>query len=207
MFLSKCSNECNYLKRFGENLQLLGLNIMLLWTICVFLSASPSLCFSTGRPRSVLPLPRLWSVLLGCEVPDVQPASTGKGELRAALCQQGEEEGSRLSCVCFSVYCQHTKWPQMTLYMHVCIIQNLISCSVSPHVFKLHKMWLETRCCDPVLAGETGPVVEDGGRREGGRQPGNKLWNLAQHFNISSPPLPLLALGLVKWNRRRWSWG
>lgn len=98
--------------------------------------------FSTGRQQSVLSLPRLWSVLLGYEVPDVQPVLAGKGELRALLLQGGR--GARRlavcrvrlclcasftwACVCFCVYCQHVKWPQMGLYMHGRITENLISC-------------------------------------------------------------------------------
>lgn len=46
--------------------------------------------------------------------------------------------------VCFCVYCQQMKWPQMTLNMHARIIENLISCNVNACVFKLHGIWLET---------------------------------------------------------------
>lgn len=45
-------------------------------------------------------LPRLWSVLLGYEVPDVQPVLTEKGELNVAVSAGGRRRLASVVCVC-----------------------------------------------------------------------------------------------------------
>lgn len=93
--------------RFGENLPALRPQHHIFENhLCkIFLSAS--LWFAPGRPRSVLSLPRLWSVLLGCEVPDVQPVLAGKGELRAVLfqCGWGKKRLVSVLCVLYMTLC------------------------------------------------------------------------------------------------------
>lgn len=104
-FFSKCSNEWNYLQSVVVKLPALRPQHR------VFLSASLSVRFSTGRPRSVLSLPRLRPVLLGCEGPDVQPVLTGEGELGAALFHQGRRT---TACVCRVCVCARLSSHEMT---------------------------------------------------------------------------------------------
>lgn len=89
------------------------------------------------------------------------------------------------------------KWPGMTLYIHDHIIKSLIS-------FAWARVCLNCTTSagnsahNWVCVGRTGrSVVECSEREVGGRQSGNKFWNLARHFNISPPPLLLRFGGLL----------
>lgn len=81
---------------------------------------------------------------------------------------------------------------------------NLLSCSLRMYVCSSYTepAWnSETQSFDSLLAGETGYVLGQQ-RVRGGRQPGNKFWNLP---NISTflHHLCCSALGIVKWNGRK----
>lgn len=60
--------------------------------------------------------------------------------------------------------------------MHACIIENLIRRGASVHVFKLHRIWLETLLIAVILFWQERRGACGGGQRVvGGRRLGNKL--------------------------------
>lgn len=92
----------------------------------------------------------------------------------------GGRRGLCLSCVCstwrcvhFSVYCQHMKWPQMTLYMHTRIIENLISWMCLYTCVEITQDLLETLLLAVILCWQDRWGLwwrTEGGRREAARE-------------------------------------